>query len=84
MSDRMKPPGRFSRAVRSGISRLEGRELLLGCVVAAVGLAMAWVAWESVNGVPLQNRYEVKVEVPSSSPILKRGDAVRIAGRYGG
>jgi ABC-type transporter Mla subunit MlaD len=84
MSDRMKPPGRVSRAVRGAVRRFEGRELLLGCVVAAVGLAMAWVAWESVNGVPLQNRYEVKVEVPASSPILKPGDAVRIAGRYAG
>jgi phospholipid/cholesterol/gamma-HCH transport system substrate-binding protein len=81
---RMKPPGRFSRAVRGGVRRLEGRRLLLGWIVAAVGLAMAWVAWESVNGVPLQDRYEVKVEVPASSPILKEGDAVRIAGRYAG
>jgi virulence factor Mce-like protein len=81
---RIKAPGRFSRTVRAGLRRLEGRELLLGCIVAAVGLALAWVAWESVNGVPLQNRYQVKVEVPASSPILKEGDAVRIAGRYAG
>ena len=80
----MRPPGRFARAVRGTTRRLEGRELLLGLGVAAVGLLMAWVSWASVNGVPLQDRYELKVEVAPDAPILKDGDAVRIAGRLAG
>ena len=84
MSSRMRPPGRFARAVRGTTRRLEGRELLLGLGVAAVGLLMAWVSWASVNGVPLQDRYELKVEVAPDAPILKDGDAVRIAGRLAG
>lgn len=84
MTSRMKPPGRFSRAVRRATGRLEGRELLLGLGVAAVGALMAWVSWASVNGVPLQDRYQVKVEVAADAPILKSGDAVRVAGRLAG
>jgi ABC-type transporter Mla subunit MlaD len=80
----MKPPGPFSRAVRATTRRLERRELLLGLGVAAVGLLMAWVSWASVDGVPFQDRYEVKVEVPADAPILKDGDTVRIAGRLAG
>jgi ABC-type transporter Mla subunit MlaD len=80
----MKPPGRFSRAVRGMTRRLEGRELLLGLGVAAIGAVMAWVAWASVNGVPLQDRYELQVEVAADAPILKDGDAVRVAGRLAG
>ncbi len=64
--------------------RLEGRELLLGLVVAAIGAVLAWVAWSSVNGVPLQQRYEVNAVVPADSPILKPGDSVRVAGRFAG
>ncbi len=33
---------------------------------------------------PLQDRYEVKVEVAANSPILKPGDTVRVAGRLAG
>jgi phospholipid/cholesterol/gamma-HCH transport system substrate-binding protein len=74
---------RTNRA-RAAASRLAGRQLLLGCIVAAVGLGMAWIAWESVNGVPLQNRYEVRVEVDADAPILREGDSVRVAGRFAG
>jgi ABC-type transporter Mla subunit MlaD len=84
MSARPKPPGPVTRAVRRTTRRFEGRELLLGLVVAGVGALLAWVAWASVNGVPLQNRYEVKVEVAADAPILKPGDTVRVAGRLAG
>jgi len=84
MSGRRDTRLRFAGAVRAGVRKVSGRTLLLGYVVAAVGLALAWVAWESVNGVPFQNRYEVKVEVPADAPILKQGDSVRIAGRFAG
>lgn len=84
MSGRIKPPGRLGRTARGVVRRFEGRELLLGLIVAGVGLLLAWVAWESVNGVPLQNRYQLKVEVAADSPILKTGDTVRVAGRLAG
>jgi phospholipid/cholesterol/gamma-HCH transport system substrate-binding protein len=84
MSNRPKAPGPFTRTVRRSTQRLEGKELLLGFVVAAIGALLAWVAWASVNGVPLQNRYEVKVEVAADAPILKPGDTVRVAGRLAG
>jgi ABC-type transporter Mla subunit MlaD len=73
-----------SRTVRRTTRRLEGKELLLGFIVAGIGVLLAWVAWASVNGVPLQDRYEVKVEVAADSPILKPGDTVRVAGRLAG
>jgi ABC-type transporter Mla subunit MlaD len=84
MSERTKRPGRLSRTVRGTARRFKGHELLLGLIVAAIGLLMAWVAWVSVNGIPLQNRYEVKVEVAADAPILKKGDSVRVAGRFAG
>ena len=84
MTAKPKAPGRFSRSVRSTVRRFQGRELLLGIVVGIVGLMMAWVAWQSVNGVPFQDRYKVNVEIPADAPILKDGDAVRIAGRLAG
>ncbi|HEX2127683.1 MAG TPA: MlaD family protein [Solirubrobacterales bacterium] len=84
MSAKPKAPGRLSRTVRGAVRRSEGRELLLGIVVAIVGGIMALVSWQSVNGVPFQDRYEVKVEIPADAPILKDGDAVRIAGRLAG
>ena len=84
MSAKMRAPGRISRGVRGLVRRFEGRELLLGIVVGIVGAIMGFVAWQSVNGVPFQDRYEVKVEIPADAPIIKDGDAVRIAGRLAG
>lgn len=81
---KIKPANRFTRGVRKTVRRFEGRELLLGLLVAAVGGVFAWVAWASVDGVPLQDRYEVKIEVAPDSPIVKSGDAVRVAGRLAG
>ncbi len=84
MSSKPKAPGAFTRTVRRTTRRFDGRELFLGIVVACIGGLLAWVAWASVNGVPLQDRYEVKVEVAADSPILKPGDTVRVAGRLAG
>ena len=74
----------IARSLRKLADKLANRPLLLGCVVAAVGALFAWVAWSSVNGVPFQDRYKIEVVVPSDSPILKEGDAVRVAGRLAG
>jgi ABC-type transporter Mla subunit MlaD len=79
-----KPPNRVARTIVGATRRLERRTTLLGLGVAAVGLLLGWIAWSSVNGVPLQDRYEISAIVPRTSPILKEGDAVRIAGRLGG
>lgn len=84
MSAKPKAPGPFARTVRGTARRFEGRELLLGIVVGIVGAIMALVSWESVNGVPFQDRYEVNVEIPADAPIIKDGDAVRIAGKLAG
>ncbi len=84
MSAKPRAPGRVSRSVRGAVRRFDGRELLLGIVVAIVGAIMGLISWQSVNGVPFQDRYEVNVEIPADAPILKDGDSVRIAGRFAG
>lgn len=84
MTAKARKPGRTSTAIRHATQRLARHKLLLGVIVAAIGAALAVVAWESVNGVPFQNRYKVEVEVPADSPILKEGDSVRVAGRFAG
>jgi ABC-type transporter Mla subunit MlaD len=84
MTDRARKPGRTSTAIRHATQRLARHKLLLGLIVAAIGAALAVVAWESVNGVPFQNRYKVVVEIPADAPILKEGDSVRVAGRFAG
>jgi len=80
----IKPPGRFQRSVRRAGRRLEDHRLAAGVAVSAVAAVLAWVAWASVNGVPLQPRYQVHAIVSADAPIVKPGDAVRIAGRLAG
>jgi phospholipid/cholesterol/gamma-HCH transport system substrate-binding protein len=75
---------RVHQAVSRSAARLDRHKLALGLLVAAVGLVMAYVAWISARGVPFQDRYEVKALIPSDSPIVKEGNAVRIAGRLAG
>jgi ABC-type transporter Mla subunit MlaD len=84
MTEHSKPPGRLQRAIYDTTKRLEGHTLALGLVATAVGLFFAWIAYSSISGVPFQDRYEVKVLVPSDSPIIQKGDAVRVAGRLAG
>jgi phospholipid/cholesterol/gamma-HCH transport system substrate-binding protein len=81
---RLKPPGTVSRSVRGAGARLQRHPLRAGLAVALVGAVLGWLAWESTNGVPLQPRYSLHAMVPSSAPIVKPGDAVRIAGRLAG
>jgi phospholipid/cholesterol/gamma-HCH transport system substrate-binding protein len=84
MTEHVKPPGRVQGAIYATTKRLEGHTMALGLVVTAIGLFFAWVAYSSISGVPFQDRYEIKVLVPSDTPILQEGDAVRIAGRLAG
>jgi len=81
---RIKPPGRLQRGVYHVTKRLEGHTIALGLLATAVGAFMAFLAWSSINGVPFQDRYEIKALLPSDTPILQKGDAVRIAGRLAG
>jgi ABC-type transporter Mla subunit MlaD len=80
----IKPPGRFQRAVRRTGSRLEKHRTAAGLAVTAVAAALAFIAWQSVNGVPFQPRYQVHAIVAADAPIVKPGDAVRVAGRLAG
>ncbi len=70
--------------MRRGGQRLQDHTIAAGFVVAAVGVVMAWVAWTSVNGVPLQERYKLHAIVPADAAIVKVGDAVRASGRLAG
>jgi|GEM_PF-4473173 len=72
------------RAVRRAGSRLERHRLAAGLAVSAVAAVLAWIGWASTNGVPLEQRYELHALVPASAPIVKPGDAVRVAGRLAG
>lgn len=80
----VKPPGKFARTVRRTGGRLQNHPAKAGLVVAAFGAVLAWLAWASTNGVPLQTRYELHAIVPKAAPIVKPGDAVRMAGRLAG
>jgi ABC-type transporter Mla subunit MlaD len=84
MTQRVRPQGRISRRVAGAANSLGRHTLFLGLVVAAVGAMLAAVAYQSVNGVPFQDRYELKAHVPADAPIIRAGDAVRIAGRLAG
>ena len=75
---------RFGLRVAAATSRLDRHRVGLGLAVAAVGLFLAYIAAVSVEGPPFQDRYRVTVTVPRDAPILKRGDAVRVAGRLAG
>jgi phospholipid/cholesterol/gamma-HCH transport system substrate-binding protein len=80
----VRPPGRLSQAISHATRRLEGHTLALGFAVAAVGAVLGYIAWSSVNGVPFQDRYTLRAMIPEGSPIVAKGDAVRIAGQLAG
>jgi len=84
MTQQIRKPGRTASTLRRASHRLARHRIALGLVVAAIGGLLGIVAWESVNGVPFQNRYRVVAEIGPDSPILKEGDSVRVAGRFAG
>jgi phospholipid/cholesterol/gamma-HCH transport system substrate-binding protein len=75
---------RLGLRVSAATGRLDRHRLALGVGVAAVGLFLAYIAAVSVTGPPFQERYRVTVTVPRDAPILRKGDAVRVAGRLAG
>jgi ABC-type transporter Mla subunit MlaD len=80
----VRPPGRVSQVISRATTRIGSHTLALGFAVAAVGALLAYVAWSSVNGVPFQDRYTLRAMLPEGSPIVAKGDAVRIAGQLAG
>lgn len=80
----VRAPGRLNRTLAGAARRLGERTTLLGLIVLAVGLFLGYIAWISINGVPFQDRYRFAAVIPHDSPIVKEGDAVRIAGRLAG
>lgn len=75
---------RLHQRVSRTAARLDRHHLALGIGVCIVGAAMAYVSWIAVKGVPFQDRYVVNAVIPNDSPVVKEGNAVRIAGRLAG
>ena len=65
-------------------AKLDQRQTLLGLLVLAIGAFLAYVAFQSTTGPPFQAKYEINVNVPTDTPVLRRGQAVRIGGRLAG
>jgi phospholipid/cholesterol/gamma-HCH transport system substrate-binding protein len=75
----MRP--RRKNALARGIDRLESHRLVLGVLVAALGIAAAAVSIDSINGLPFTSPYRGEAVVPASAPIVRPGDEVRVAGQ---
>ncbi|WP_320670205.1 MlaD family protein [Patulibacter defluvii] len=60
------------------------RDLLLGLlVVVAIG-AVVYLSTVAIDGGPLSDPYELRIDVAGDAPLLKDGDDVRIAGQRAG
>lgn len=84
MSRAARTATRVRQPLVRGARRLEGRTVILGIIVLAVGGFFAYVSVIAVNGVPFQDRYRVAAELPGDVPPLKVSDEVRIAGTRAG
>lgn len=56
----------------------------LGLVVLAVVIVISYLSVIAINGIPFQNPYRLRAEVPAGAPLLKDGDDVRVAGQRAG
>ena len=95
-----REPGRvathLNQRVTRAASKLNDHTLLLGFLVAAVALFLAYIAFASTTGPPFQSAYRINIEVPpdrptefegseqGSAPPLRVGQAVRISGQLAG
>jgi ABC-type transporter Mla subunit MlaD len=75
---------RLSQGVSKLTARLDRRTTLIGLVVLAIGMFLAYVAFQATTGPPFAARYQVKVSVPSDAPTLRVGQAVRVGGQLAG
>jgi phospholipid/cholesterol/gamma-HCH transport system substrate-binding protein len=79
-----KAGGRLSRRAARATENLDQHKTLLGLIVIAVGVFLAFVAFISTTGPPFQPKYELEVHVPDGAPVLREGQAVRIGGKLAG
>lgn len=95
-----REPGRVASHLNQRVTRLAERfndhTLLLGFLVAAAALFLAYIAFASTTGPPFQSAYRINVDVPpdrpsefdgerqGSAPPLRVGQAVRISGQLAG
>ena len=80
-----KPHREFERG--SGAARAASRpgvELRLGLVVAALVAVAGWLSTISIDGMPWQSPYLVRIVLPAGAPLLHPGDEVRIGGERTG
>ena len=77
-------PGRLNQRVARMTGRLDDLKVPLGIVVLAIGAFLAYVGFSATTGPPFQPRYEIAVDVPAGSPVLRRGQEIRIGGKLAG
>lgn len=75
---------RLRSGLRHRAAGLQQRTLALGLALAAVGVAIVVVAWQSTSGLPFESRYPFTVILPASTPPIDTNDQVRIAGKVAG
>ncbi len=75
---------RFNQRVSKFTSKVDNFKTPLGLAVLATGAFLAYIAFVSTTGPPFQSPYQIEVEVPSDAPIMRRGQAVRVAGKLAG
>ncbi|MEA2348884.1 MAG: phospholipid/cholesterol/gamma-HCH transport system substrate-binding protein [Thermoleophilaceae bacterium] len=80
----LTPGRRIGQRVSRLTARLDRRQTLLGVIVVAIGAFLAFVAFQATTGPPFQVPYKINVTVPSGSPTLRVGQAVRIGGQLAG
>lgn len=80
MSDRVPIRVLLSR----GAQVIERQVMPLGAATMLLIAAFTFVGFKALNGVPFQNRYELKAVMPPDTPPLKKGDIVRVAGQRAG
>jgi ABC-type transporter Mla subunit MlaD len=58
--------------------------LAIGVVALIFMAALAYASWVIAEGVPFLEKYSVNAVVPTTGPIVRKGDEVRIAGQLAG
>jgi ABC-type transporter Mla subunit MlaD len=72
---------RAAAKVRRLAAGLERRVVLIGVVMAMIGIALTVISAAAVNRVPFIPYYQLRAVLPPDGPPLKPGDAVRIGGQ---
>lgn len=80
----MSPGGRRWDAVAASGERVARHTTALGLAVLAVVIVVSYLSVIAINGIPFQNPYHLRADVPADAPLLKDGDEVRVAGQRAG